>query len=668
MTDTATPPTFIQLHVETLEDLHTGSGTGGGDVDALVQRDRHGRPVIRASHLKGLLREAGEELIAFGALATGELRALLGTEGEGRGGLRLTSLRVPGGAESRMLIWGSTQRVKNGRAPKPDTLRFIEHVAAGTRFEAILRLADARLQPLLERLLKRIDRIGGARNRGSGLVRLDWQVQSPRALTPSLLQEGHGATLRLVLRNLEPLCLPATGYPGNLIKSHSFIRGQALRGALMAWAIHNGHGEAVRLFEHLSVGDALPLPAGCDSVEQVIPIPLSILTDKPSGGNEAIPWWADGGGGAATCDALGELPEAEEKRKRPGAHEYLCRLANDTQWQRYSPVMRVRLRNATPKRASTENTRLFSLEEIAEDTGFQAEVHFADAGTLKSFLDRFAPVLAGMDWLALGRGGAPACIDSFSLAAASTLPPALVDDWTMTLTSDSILRGERLGFLDNLDCERLCQLAGIEGRNEWRIVTNVVEPTSVHGFNAATGLPRASALALRRGSCWRIAGPGSADLARALFEKGALGERTGEGFGRFVIDVQPIDSDRLATLPGKAKAPEVRRNEELLAQARVLAGELKKEGPSLSQLQWLRSQTMAVDTREGLHKLLSDIEQAHRRRPKGGKAWPDFPHHRLGEGLKSCPTLDEKRRLIAFLVQWRVLAAKEDAAKEEAQP
>lgn len=676
MTDPATAPLFIQLSAEVLEDLHTGSGTGGGDIDALVQRDRHGRPVIRASHFKGLLREAGEELIDL-LRKTGEgekasdletdLNALLGTKGTGRGALRLTSLRLPEGAEGKTLIWGSTQRVEKGRAPKPDTLRFIEHVAAGTGFVATLRLADARLQPLLERLLNRIDRIGGARNRGGGLVKLDWHIQPSVALTSTPLPEGEGPVLRLVLLNLEPLCLPTTGYPGNLIKSHSFIRGQTLRGALMAWAIHNGQADQARLFERISVGDALPLPEGCHGAGQVIPIPLSILTDKPKGGDPVIPWWAGGGASSPVFDALGEMPEAEEKRKRPGAHEYLCRAADSAPWQRYAPSMRVRLRNATPKRHSREDTQLFSLEEIAEDTGFQAELRCADAQTLDAFLAAFAPLLSGADWLAIGRGGQPVCVKSASLTSSLPLPPTLGDDWTLTLTSDTIVRGERLGFLDNLSLTRLCQLAGVPQGDGWNIAADAVEPETLHGFNAVTGLTRAPVLAMRRGSCWRIKGTGSANLARALLEKGSIGERTGEGCGRFLIGVQPIDSGEIGKSRGQQEALKVNRNEELLARARDLASRIDKTGPSLSQLQWLRSQAGAVETPAQLEDLLREIEQAPKRRPQGGKPWEKFPLHALKDELEGLHDIDDKRRLIAYLVQWRVPDAKKRAAKEEAR-
>ncbi len=185
---TVPKPTFLQLTVTVVEDLHTGAGTGSGDIDACVQRDRHGQPVIRSSHFKGLLREASDELfdLLSGAERTklDEARvALLGAQGSNRGKLRLTSLYNTKGGKT--MVWGATGRALGKRQPEGETLRFVEHVQAGTSFTGRLRVPDSALRDLLERLLKRIDRIGGNRNRGAGLAKLEWNTCSPRNEVPS---------------------------------------------------------------------------------------------------------------------------------------------------------------------------------------------------------------------------------------------------------------------------------------------------------------------------------------------------------------------------------------------------------------------------------------------------------------------------------------------------
>lgn len=659
-------PLFLRLDVEALEDLHTGTGTGRGDIDALVQRDRHGRPVIRATHFKGLLREAGEELLAL-QTASGldldvkeqDFKRLLGDAGKGRGALQLTSPRIERGGD--VLVWGATQRKEGERAPKPDTLRAVEHVAAGSHFGACLRLGDETLLPLLERLLKRVDRIGGDRNRGSGLVRLDWHPAAPAGSFGAA--DATGLCWRIVLRNLEPLCLPATGHPGNLIPTHSFIRGQALRGALLGWAIRRGHACDRSLFDRISVGDALPLPENSLAVETVLPIPLSILTEKPSGAGAEPPWWAAGTAHSEEYDSLWDDRQPAEKPKRPGAHEYLCREQGKSAWLRYAPMMRVRLRNATPKRGSRADARLFSLEEIAEETRFQAELRFDDAQAASDFAEVFAPLFAEGDWLGIGRAGQPAVVESIAPAGTVALDQSEAgasgpgDSWSLTLLSDLIARGDQLGFLDNLSLKWLCQTAGLAEQPGWSIERHVAESEVIHGFNAVTGLPRAPAIAIRRGSCWRITGPGSAALARALAAKPALGERVREGCGRFAIDLQPITE---LGRPEQCKAPaKASRQEQILARAKRLAEQIKPDGPSLSQLQWLREQAEAIQAEAGLAKLLSEIKTAPSRRPQGGKSWAAFPVEGLEDELKELQNMREKRQLIVALVKWRVPVEKE---------
>lgn len=504
---------------------------------------------------------------------------------------------------------------------------------------------------------------------------------------------AQGISLSLVLRNLDPLCLPMTGNPGNLIRTQSFIRGQTLRGALMAWAIDNNKvSDALTVFQYMSVGDALPMPYGEETAGPLLPMPLSILTDKPSGTDSDLPWWAAGSSPQSTHDGLNGRHEPKEKQKRPGAHEYIYHDAT-AGWLRYAPLISVRLRNATPRRNQYTDAELFSLEEISEQTCFQAELRFETEATmrLKLFKKTFGPLLVGDDWLAIGRGGAPFEVVSLSETTAleqrSTDAVPQPDDWTLTLTSDLILRGPHLGFLDDLDTTALCSLAGIHRDEElkveerttetdqkrilpsalvdnWVIAEHTAENERVYGFNAVSGLQRAPAVAIRRGSCWRITGPDSAMLAQTLAKISALGERTDEGFGRFLIDVQPINT--LSKPQAETSiSPSDPRGEQLLAHALELSGLVEDKGPSPSQLQWLRGRALAATKPEQITDLLAEIENAPSRRPQGGMGWKGFPVTEIREKLGEFTDLKDQRQLISNLVQWRM--AKRQHALETKQ-
>lgn len=672
-------PLFFLLGVMALEDLHTGAGTGHGDIDALLLRNRHGYPVIRASHFEGLLREAGEELVYLQQKAEEKqrtkaaLNVLLGAAGGTGSALRMTSLYVTKACKAegvKTLIWGSSARETGKRNPREDTLRFVEYVAAGTCFQAILRLPPGSDQDdqktLLVSLLNHIDRIGGGRNRGSGLVKLDWQLccdlsavlkeqsaSKQAQLSPLGAQFSHaGARIRLVLRNLEPLCLPTTGHPGNLIRSQSFIRGQTLRGALVAWAFAN---EYAPIAATVSVGDALPLP-GNDAVEVVLPMPLAILTEKPKASGTDRPWWAGGSAGTVSSDSLKEEKKYEgEKRKRPGSHEYLCKCNPNDGWSRYTPALNVRLRNQTPKDTKSD-AELFSLEEIAEDTCFQAELQFDSAENAQQFIKVYESLLTGHDWLTIGRGGQPVMVESYSLVQSSEQNKAACkDNWTLTLISDLIVRGPNLGFYDNLSIDILCELGDskIEKQADWQIEKAVVETETIYGFNAASGRHRAVALALRRGSCWHITGNGSNVLASALSKHAPLGERTREGFGRFAIDLQPIAS--MSKPVHEKTQPERSRQEEILCVAEKLSTIKHAGTPSASQLQWLRERALAAQNIEDLTALLQEIKEAPEKRQIGGSAWRQFPTKQLENELKEINILPEKRLLISYLVQYLIL-------------
>lgn len=72
------------LLVELIDYWHCGIGRGAGSqIDAVVDRDDSGMPYVPGRMLKGLLREAVESLIAFGAINADELDGLFGPRLDG---------------------------------------------------------------------------------------------------------------------------------------------------------------------------------------------------------------------------------------------------------------------------------------------------------------------------------------------------------------------------------------------------------------------------------------------------------------------------------------------------------------------------------------------------------------------------------------------------------
>ena len=362
---------LYELRVKLVEDLHTGTGTGLRGIDSAQALDRHGHPVIRSTHLRGVLRAAADELVALEAAKaapkyTGDdVERLFGPKkGNQPGRLVLHSLYLAGSGDrdiDRRLVWVSTARNEYDRSPKPDTLRSVEYAPAGTEFKALLMLRNTspELESLLKACIKRTDRLGSSRTRGDGLVHMD-MVPLPglagheSCLTP---REPGELGLRLFLRNLDPLCLPITGNPGNIIPSECFIRGQRLLGSLAAWEMEHGTGSSMLFERHVRVGHALPLPDTIKIISKddrvsawdVCPIPLGIHSRKPTvrsqGGDPGEqPWWKKVDpkqnllDPSKTKNRLVVEDEADgDKLKRPKDTEFLFRKGPDRPWTRVLP-------------------------------------------------------------------------------------------------------------------------------------------------------------------------------------------------------------------------------------------------------------------------------------------------------------------------------------------
>lgn len=525
------PETWIRatLTAELLSDAHFGSGSGGGGIDTLIARDRHGRSVIWASHVEGVLRDAARRL-----RDDKDAEAFFGRAGgdHARGDRQravFTSLYTKESPEIH--VWRSTAREAfDNRAPKEDTLRIAEYVPRGTKFMGEVELPVNEL-PLLQRLVQEVDALGGGRSTGAGRVKLSL---AEAAVTPRKVGAATGR-LVLLLKNRDPLCITATATPDNLIPSLAFVPGRTLLGAVAAWLIAEGDRDMAVLLTsgRVSVSDALPLPYPPTNLAsaEVLPAPLSLQSGKPKDSAGEAPWWALPKVTTPRLDAW----STTEKLKRPEDDLFVYRAASSEAWTTFRPARRVRLRNGRPDPKQADAS-LFAIEQIVEETHFLAELQGVPED-LQALADKLGPILAGRRWLRVGRAGAP--VEVAQLAWSGAASPAKTNEKALfTLTSDLLVRDEHLRWRTALDEAGVRSLLGDDDVQLGRVLQDSV---MVHGFNGTSRLWRMPAAAIRRGSVFEVSGAGLANLAQRAASGRWLGERTHEGFGRFRLD---------AVLPG----------------------------------------------------------------------------------------------------------------------
>lgn len=643
------------LTAEFLSDAHLGSGSGGGGIDALIARDRYGRPVIWASHVEGVLRDAARRLCG-----DEEAGKFFGRAGGEQQRAVFTSLYARESPESR--IWCSTAREAfDNRAPKDDTLRIIEYVPKGTKLVGEVELPTSDL-PTLQRLVQEVDALGGGRSTGAGRAKL-----SLTEITPTTRKTGD-ATGRLVLllKNRDPLCITATATPDNLIPSLAFVPGRALLGSIASWLIAEGDRATASLLTSgkVSVSDALPLPQAPTNLSHVdvLPAPLSLQSEKPKEAAGDVPWWGQSIKPTKRIDAW----SVKEKLKRPEDDLFVYRASPSEAWTPFKPARRVRLRNGRPD-PKQPAASLFAIEQIVEETHFLAELH-GSPEDLKTVAEKLGPVLEGRRWLRLGRAGAPIEVAQLAWSKAPATTKA-TDKALLTLTSDLLVRDEHLRWRTALDEKALSALAGVEDitivTSERRGLKELQDSVMVHGFNGTSRLWRMPAAAIRRGSVFEVSGAGVAKLAERAAKNEWLGERTHEGFGRFRIDsVLPGVSDENPASSAPTPAADIA--EEAIAATtkkwfddhRALAkpGGGSDRKPSLSQ--WL---DLVGDLERGATSSLSS-----RLNPTtaGGKSWKHGDAKAILDELNKIEA-SQRKPYARLFVRWLRAAMREKSREAQ---
>lgn len=585
------------LSVTVLEDLHHGAGLGGGLIDALFSRDRLGQPTIRWNHLKGLLRDALYERQNALNQPPDQTHALANRlfghdapspAGTDRSGLVSgTSLYCQPTKAVDSVVWTSASREVGKRSPAPDTMHQIEFIPAQTKFKSELQFLSLTGDSLpthgptpmgvkhwLEKLLRRVNRLGAQKSRGAGLICISFgtlereqakqanPVDASAALSPP-------ATYRLLLENLDPLCLPTTGIPGNIIGTETYVPARALHGALVRYILAHGHHEAANAMlthEH-QLSNAYPVGLSADLATKnfetlaAMPRPLGLHKTKFNAQQSELPYWLEAPTAGTVHDTLGE-DQPMVKTKRPSDHDYLF-TQDGSNWTPFTQQTRLRLRNNAGQVLREGLAQaLYSTEEIPERTCFVATLVLPTNTDHAQAIANALHKLQQGHWLLLGRGGTPVRLAklcelvktapaSLNAAAATTLSATTATStaaadfsFRLVLLSDTLVRDSNFAHHRSLSLSALRDMLITAALNQLNLPDEVQikaasDATEVHGYNYAVRLPRMQAIALRRGSELCMTGEGAAKWYEALWAlktSGAgLGERCFEGYGQFEL-------------------------------------------------------------------------------------------------------------------------------------
>lgn len=296
----------IKFNLHLISDGEIGSGLGNEVVNDILARDHQGRPVLRGSHIKGLLRAQIEAIRSIR-----DWPVLLDVQCFGRGGENgddgvLASIRVSdAGSKGKVKVRSITRTsltelgVVHGA-----TLRTSEAVAAGTVFSGEVCIADG--APLAVELAVRLallslEAVGGGRSRGGGACRVEiaGETRGPGDLLKALdIEIGKGLKpgerlaaapvapkepdappllLQLIFRANDPLCCPEIPVVGNnVIRAGLGVPASAVLGAIVSRLAQADASMAGAVFEDPRTRAWPLLPCAPDGEGAPLPVPVRV--------------------------------------------------------------------------------------------------------------------------------------------------------------------------------------------------------------------------------------------------------------------------------------------------------------------------------------------------------------------------------------------------------
>lgn len=194
---------------------------------------------------------------------------------------------------------------------------------------------------------------------------------------------------------------------------------------------------------------------------------------------------------------------------------------------------------------STKDGKIFHYESITEGQTFIGRIS-ADEALLKEFLEEFSD-FTNYKTINLGRSKNTQYGKAILQIDKTIQPEKYLDiddeEFSITLLSDTIIYNE-FGFPTN-DLKYLANTLGIDytEKNETnQIQKSFIKRSPFENYVSVWKLRKPTELCFSAGSCFKIK-PHSKDILNKLrnLEKSGIGERTGEGFGKFILSLQKED-------------------------------------------------------------------------------------------------------------------------------
>ena len=592
--NTQVPTEFI-LDITMLSDWHIGTGAGRvGDIDSLVQRDRHGLPYIPAKTLTGIWRDACE-LVATGldngspAIWTQWVTYLFGDQpaleqdavevAPTEAALSVRSAHFQdifvNAISQKKLLLEAVSFVKpgisidNNGCAKEDFLRFEEMVRAGSVLSTTCQLQIANLDDsqkqaafaLLVAGTKLIERLGGKRRRGAG--RCQWEINRQNALdwidcieknlelsAPPAPQDQEDiawsnpqtnssdwVTVDLTVTTLSPLIISKRTI-GNVVETLDYIPGTHLM-RLIVRKLKNLHFDFGSAIAHnkLIVTNATPEVAGTTGK----PTPAALFGKKLDGGLAKLKE-----GGAVYNRLLETEPSIQLKGERGG---YVSFSNNQISYTKtHTGIETHNTVKDELQRPTSDIGGVYSYETIPISTKFKAEFRLPQdlAAQLSKQDPNWWQKLSGRDRLGQSKK------DDYGLVKIEVTSPknataqsAEINNLlTVWVLSDILLRDERLRpstSVTALQQELEAKLeVKLELRKDENLLSMLARQNRLESWQVRWVLPRPSLVGLAAGSCFvfKINTINSKQLAQKLaeLETTGIGERIAEGFGQLCFN------------------------------------------------------------------------------------------------------------------------------------